>query len=62
MLHKKDRKNLTNPYVRWIYVKSKSGIRIKQAVYSRIGSVFLHLFYPSGKPEDFISGVAKGLQ
>jgi hypothetical protein len=26
------------------------------------GSVFLHLLYPSGKPEDSRSGVAKRLQ
>jgi hypothetical protein len=31
-------------------------------VHSRIGSVFLHLFYPSGNPEGYRSGVAKGLQ
>jgi hypothetical protein len=31
-------------------------------VHSRIGSVFLHLFYPSEKPEGSRSGVAKGLQ
>jgi hypothetical protein len=28
----------------------------------RIGSITGHLFYTAGKPEDFISGVAKGLQ
>jgi hypothetical protein len=62
MLHKKDGKNLTNRYVRRIYFKFRSGIRNKPAVYSMYGLVFLHIFYPTGKPEDFRSGVAKGLQ
>jgi hypothetical protein len=62
MLHKKDGKNLTNRYVLMIDVKFWSGIWNKPAVYFRNGSVFLHLFYPTGKPEDFRSGVAKGLQ
>jgi hypothetical protein len=47
MLHKKDEKNLTNRYVLRIYVKFRSGIWNKPAVYSRNGSVFLHLFYPA---------------
>jgi len=28
----------------------------------KIESILCHLFYPTGKPENFISGVAKGLQ
>jgi hypothetical protein len=62
MLHKKDGKSLTNRYVLRINVKFWSGIWNIPAVYSGYGSVFLHLFYPAGKPEDFRSGVAKGLQ
>jgi hypothetical protein len=62
MLHKKDGKNLTKCYVRRIYNKSGPDIWNKTAVQSWIGSVFLHLFYLSGKPEAPSLRAIKGSQ
>jgi hypothetical protein len=62
MLHKKDGKNLTDGYGPRVKDESEFFFGNSPTVHSRIGSIFLHLFYPPGKPENSRSGVAKGLQ
>ena len=59
MLHKKDGKNLTNYYQWKFWFQAIIGYWNPPAVWSRIDSIFLHLFYPSGKHEDSKSRVVK---
>jgi hypothetical protein len=46
MSHKKDEENLTNRRGRWAKAESAPYFWNAPTVQSRIGSIFLHLFYP----------------